>query len=378
MNRMRTRRLVTMLFAIAAMSTTLFATPSPANAVTERAHLHGGAIDIGDGTILIDLVCRDEMGQPMDVLFNVEVDGDAVSEEFHCTNIEASGPLGDAEVDLLCVVTWDEWPVDADTHLELVCSMHITIFDQPFPPPTDALCVVTVEHLFAGTPGNDGSQGFWHEDEASELFDSVGTTVDCPTPLPAAINFFIGSGTAVLLHFTFEDLAHLHGGAIDIGDGTILVDLVCRDESGDPVDVLFEYAVDGGAATSEQFHCSNIEASGPLGDAVVDLLCVAVWDDWPVDENSHMALECSMHITIIDPGPPPTELALCVVALDHLFVGTEGNDEDGGVWHADDASELFDSVIIDTECPSPYPGAIDFFIASGTAVLMDFLFLNTD
>jgi hypothetical protein len=169
---------------------------SPRARGSGTGHLNGGTIDIGDGTILVDVDCSEAS-----VLFDVSAGG--VSEEWHCSNIEASGPLGDAEVDLLCVSTWDDWPVNAASHMRLQCDMSITIFDQPFPPPTDALCVLTVDHLFAGHAGNNSTGGLWHADDASDLFEGVEANPACPPPLPAAINFFVGSGTSVLLHFLF-------------------------------------------------------------------------------------------------------------------------------------------------------------------------------
>jgi hypothetical protein len=185
------RRLVTMLFAVAAMSMTLLAAPNAANAQPGEAHLTDGAINIGSGTILVDLDC-----DPATPLFDVSAGG--VSELWHCSNIEASGPLGDAEVDLLCVSTWDDWPVNASSTLNINCTMHITIFNQPFPPPTDALCTVSVDHNF---PANNGTS--WHTADASDLFDGVASSPSCPPPLPAAINFFINSGTSVLMVFSF-------------------------------------------------------------------------------------------------------------------------------------------------------------------------------
>jgi hypothetical protein len=189
-------------FILAALAASTFMMAPPASASDDFGHFHGGEINFGEDTMIIDLVCRDERGQPIDVLFEIlEILNRGLGDP--CSNILFSGPLGDGIAELACFFIWSSWPVTATTHMEAYCEMHLQIFNQPFPPPTDALCNVELLHLFGGTVGNNSSGGSWHAADASASFDSVPVSATCPNPIPAALNFFIDSGTAILMDFLF-------------------------------------------------------------------------------------------------------------------------------------------------------------------------------
>jgi hypothetical protein len=344
--------------------------PSAAQAQSSPGHFHGGQVAIGEGAIVVDL---DDCSSS----FEIEIDDDTGEGHFECLEIEASGPLGDAEVQLYCLAVWDAWPVTATSTLAVNCSMHMTIVDQPFPPPTDALCWLNGAWAFPGEVGNDEVGGSWHLEEASEGFDAVGWTPSCPLPLPAAIDFFVGSGVEALLLFDFTevvpDVGHLVDGELDTS--VLAGSLPCRDQEGNPVEVLFEVFDGDGEGISEEFHCQNMEAFWPYGEMLWDVLCDATWDEWPVvDQDTHLYLSCHMSMLVFDqPFPPPTD-ALCLVQFDHLLSGLWGNGASGGTWYSLDASDLFDGVTSTQTCPTPLPAAINYFIGGGILLAWEFSF----
>jgi hypothetical protein len=208
----RKHLILALVCALATLGMIVLAAPGPSGAQPPHTHGHflGGNINIGDGTIEVGLDCDVESFE-LDPSFQLLVDGSfAYSDEMHCHNIEASGPLGDAEIDFLCEFWWWPWTGEWPTMtLHISCLMHVTLLDQPFPPPTDALCGIHVDHWMPANEENNGGLGpfLWLDSNATTLFDPVEEAEGCPEPLPAAIDYFIDLGTAVLLHFFFTPSA---------------------------------------------------------------------------------------------------------------------------------------------------------------------------
>jgi hypothetical protein len=381
-------RAIAVLVAVVGSTTATLALPAAAHAQGSDAHLHGGSIVVDDGTIEVDLVCRDGSDQPIEVLLDVAEDGGVgTSELFYCENLQASGPLGDASVDLACVAVWDGWPVDGATQLDLGCDLDITIFDQPFPPPTDALCQASLDHTFPAGAGNDLYAGSWHQEDIDDSFGNVAVDASCPAFLAEGIEFFLAASVDVLLDFLFEtpppttsptipfvDMGHFEGGAVDVGDGTIILDLDCDDGQG-PVVPLFEIVEGEDEWIGEIYDCEGIDASGPLGDAEITMSCVATWDGgWPVDATTGLDLECDLDITIFDqPLPPPTD-ASCTVDFEHTFSARVGNTNGFGSWPDDDVGGSFGTVATTGTCPSLLSGGIAFFLGLGVEASVDFSF----
>lgn len=158
--------------------------------------------------------------------------------------------------------------------------------------------------------------------------------------------------------FVLPGTAHALDTEATMLDGEIVIGAVTVEDFEDDCD---PFEVDSnGEGTWE---CNDIAVGGPLGSAVVDLICDLLWDDWPVDSASIIELEnCQISIAI--------SMENCTLTIDPFSLDPfdNTNDSSEGRWFEADVSDAANPV---TGCS--LGSLIDAIISLG-GILFDITF----